>query len=128
MSRTHTHVGRWGEDLAATVLEQHGFSIIQRNWRPEPVEGVETFKGEVDIVALDAEMNLVFVEVKTRTTDSFGHPFEAITADKAKRLRFLAYSWCANKDATDFISMRIDAVAITGTPEKFTFEHLQAVA
>lgn len=120
----HMSVGRWGEDVAAAVLAHNGYSLIERNWRPTPVPGIETVRGEVDLVMLDTENCLVFIEVKTRSSADFGHPFEAIHRDKAKRLRFLAYSWCNEQPVTDFSSMRVDAVAVTGTPENFTFEHL----
>lgn len=118
-------VGRWGEDITASVLEHHGYSLIERNWRPTPVPGIETVRGEVDLVMLDPDNCLVFIEVKTRSSSDFGHPFEAINSDKAKRLKFLAYSWCSEQESTDFSTMRIDAVAITGDAENFTFEHLR---
>lgn len=118
-------VGRWGENITAAVLENQGYSLIERNWRPTPVPGIETVRGEVDVVMLDPDNCLVFIEVKTRSSAEFGHPFEAINQDKAKRLKFLAYSWCSEHETTDFSSMRVDAVAITGTAEQFTFEHLQ---
>ncbi|QRZ62358.1 YraN family protein [Rothia sp. ZJ932] len=127
MVRRHIQVGRWGEDIAAAALEINGYTIIERNWRPEPIEGIETVRGEVDLVVLDPELNLVFVEVKTRSTADYGHPLEAINRTKSQRLKFLAYSWCSTRETTDFTGLRIDAVAITGTPKEFTFDHRKAV-
>lgn len=117
-------VGRWGESLAAAVLQEQGYSLLERNWRPVPVPGIETMRGEVDLVMLDPDNTLVFVEVKTRSSEDFGHPLEAIGRDKAQRLKSLAYSWCSQAESTDFYSIRVDAVAITGSLERFTFEHL----
>lgn len=123
----HTRVGRWGEDIALAVLTSGGYSLLERNWRPAPVPGIETVRGEVDLVMVDPEMNLVFVEVKTRSTEAYGHPFEAITGDKGRRLRFLAYAWAAREESGQYAGMRVDAVAVCGSPRQFSFEHRLAV-
>lgn len=126
-TRSHTGVGRWGEDIALAVLESDGYSLLERNWRPGPVPGAEQVRGEVDLVMVDPDMNLVFVEVKTRSSDAYGHPLEAITEAKGQRLRFLAYAWAARQESGHFRGMRVDAVAVCGSPRKFTFEHRLAV-
>ena len=75
---------------------------MDRNWRCP--------QGEIDLVARDGA-ELVFVEVKTRSSVAFGHPLEAITATKLARLRRLAAAWCeAHPGNHDRI--RIDAVGI----------------
>ena len=95
-------LGRRGEELAAHFLVNAGMSIVDRNWRCP--------QGEIDIVARDG-MELVFVEVKTRSSVAFGHPLEAITVPKLARLRRLAATWCEmNPDA--YFAIRIDAVAV----------------
>jgi putative endonuclease len=66
-------LGSKGEDLAVRFLEKKGYRILSRNFRT-PV-------GEIDVIAEDRN-TLVFIEVKTRTDDSFGHPFEAVTFRK----------------------------------------------
>lgn len=124
----HSLVGRWGESIALAVLLCNGYSLLERNWRPPPSPGAETVRGEVDLVMIDPEMNLVFVEVKTRSSADYGHPLEAIPGEKAKKLRALAYSWVNSQEIQDFTAMRIDAVSVCGTPQNFAFEHLQAVA
>ena len=78
-------LGRRGEDLAAQFLADAGYTVIDRNWR--------CARGEIDLVALDGN-DTVFVEVKTRSSTAFGHPFEAITTQKLARLRRLATAWC----------------------------------
>lgn len=133
MSRTlapssSTQVGRWGEDIALTILRCNSYSLLERNWRPYTEPGGEPLRGEIDLVMIDPEMNLVFVEVKTRSSDLFGHPLEAISRDKSKKLRALAYAWSRSHDTHDYSSMRIDAVSICGEPQRFTFEHLTGVA
>ncbi len=66
--------------------------------------------GEIDLIALDAGM-VVFVEVKTRTTETFGLPEESITPTKLERLQHTALMWMqAHPDAPD--DWRIDVIAL----------------
>lgn len=95
-------LGRRGEDLAAAFLTEAGYLIVDRNWRCN--------QGEIDIVAVDG-VETVFVEVKTRSSVAFGHPFEAITPQKLARLRRLAAAWCIENPG-DHRSIRIDAVSV----------------
>jgi putative endonuclease len=95
-------LGRRGEDLAAAVLAAAGFLIVDRNWRCP--------QGEIDIVATEGN-ETVFVEVKTRSSVAFGHPLEAITAQKLARLRRLAACWCEAHPGRHN-RIRIDAVAV----------------
>lgn len=95
-------LGRRGETLAAEFLERAGLQLVERNWRC-PI-------GEIDIVAIDGN-DLAFVEVKTRSSVAFGHPFEAITVQKLTRLRRLAFAWCEAHD-TRAPRIRIDAVSV----------------
>jgi putative endonuclease len=112
-------LGRRGEELATEYLRQRGFEVIQRNWRC-PI-------GEIDIVARTGP-TLVVVEVKTRASTAYGHPFEAITPEKLRRLYLLASAWRAAHDLGRG-PVRVDVVGIlcpaTGEP---TIEHLQGVA
>src|SRR6187551_1031965 len=69
-------LGRRAETLAAACLEARGLRILVRNWRITGREGAE-----IDIVA-DDHGTCVFVEVRSRTGDSRGHPLESITVQK----------------------------------------------
>ena len=111
-------LGRRGENLAAEHLIASGYRILERNWRCE--------HGEIDIVALAGD-EVVFVEVKTRTSVSYGHPLEAITVAKLARLRRLAGAWCqAHPDVR--AAIRIDAIAIIApTRGLVEIEHLERV-
>ncbi|WP_213815855.1 YraN family protein [Glaciihabitans sp. dw_435] len=95
-------LGRRGEAIAAEHLTKSGMQLIERNWRCS--------QGEIDIVAR-AGSELVFVEVKTRSGTSFGHPLEAITTRKLARLRRLAAAWCAAHPGAA-AGVRIDAIAV----------------
>ena len=95
-------LGDYGERLAARFLEDHGMQVIDRNWR--------CAHGELDLVARDGDC-LVFCEVKTRRSVRFGDPLEAVTGDKAVRLRRLAAAWLRAHDVHG-ARVRIDVVAI----------------
>jgi putative endonuclease len=77
-------LGAAGEAQAARWYEGHGYTVLARNWRCR--------QGELDLVLAKGGL-VVFCEVKTRTTDAFGAPMEAVTRAKQVRLRGLAAAW-----------------------------------
>lgn len=77
-------LGSYGEGLAARHLVEQGMVLLDRNWRCEA--------GEIDLVLRDGGV-LVVCEVKTRTSNAYGSPMEAITEVKVARLRRLAAQW-----------------------------------
>ena len=77
-------LGARGEQLAARWYEANGYVVLSRNWRCRD--------GELDIVARTGS-TIVFVEVKTRSSDAFGSPAAAVTPTKQRRLRTLALLW-----------------------------------
>lgn len=99
-------LGKMGEDLAVDYLERLGYHIIERNYR--------TSYGEIDIVCTDHD-EMVFVEVKTRRSTSFGWPEEAITRRKKEHIRkaALQYLASANQPCRGF---RFDVIAIVMKP------------
>jgi putative endonuclease len=117
---TRRQLGQQGEEAAAEYLEHAGFRVLEKNWRCPA--------GEVDIVALDRENgDLVIVEVKTRRGHGAGHPFQAVTPDKLRRLRTLALEWVRSHDG-DHRNLRIDVVGITSWPDNtLTIQHLVGV-
>ncbi len=111
-------LGRRGEVIAARYLEGVGLRIVERNWR--------CAQGEIDLVAGEGD-ELVFVEVKTRSSVAFGHPLEAITTQKLARLRRLAAAWCAAHPG-NHDRIRIDAVAVIAPAAgPIAVEHLRRV-
>lgn len=112
-------LGARGESLATDHLIGAGLEILDRNWRCS--------QGELDIVARDRD-EVVFVEVKTRSSVLFGHPFESITATKVARLRRLAAAWCEQHPGSG-AAIRIDAVAVIAPPRGVVeIEHLKRVS
>jgi putative endonuclease len=101
--RVKDAVGRFGEDVAATYLQDAGFALLDRNWRCSD--------GEVDIIARDGGV-LVFVEVKTRSTLAFGDPSEAVNPVKAARLRRLAMRWIDEHRDAFWPELRFDVVSV----------------
>jgi putative endonuclease len=117
---TRAEIGALGERLAADHLIGLGLRIVSRNWRCR--------YGELDLIAVDpAADTVVFVEVKTRTGDGFGGLAQAVTAQKARRLRRLAGIWLAAQDQR-WAAVRIDVIGVRigrrRTPE---LTHLQGV-
>lgn len=101
--RARGALGRYGETLAARRLTQAGMTVLARNWRCGRT-------GEIDIVARDGDC-LVFCEVKTRRSERFGGPVEAVHSHKAVRLRRLAVAWLRAHDARA-PRIRIDVIGI----------------
>jgi|SRR5215469_12321371 len=111
-------LGQHGEQLAASFLAEAGLTVVDRNWRCK--------EGEIDIVAVDGR-TLVICEVKTRSGVRFGTPIEAITRQKAFRLRKLAVLW-VRAHGLIFDQIRIDIVGVLRGPSgEFTIEHVPEV-
>jgi len=107
--------GRQGELLAKEYLEKNHYRIVETNWHYSK-------NAEIDIIAEDNGV-LVFVEVKTRTSLAFGHPFEAITPAKINKIysAILAYlETCGKK----YKSYRFDGIAVIGLNNP-QIEHLK---
>ncbi len=112
-------VGDYGEQVACAHLTDAGLEVLERNWRCD--------QGELDIVARDGD-TLVFCEVKTRRSDRFGSPVEAVTRAKAARLRRLALCWVREHDIPAR-SLRIDVIAVrVACSGPARVEHLRGVA
>ena len=107
--------GNAGEDLACRYLEKQGYKILERN------KQYSRFC-ELDIIALHKNTT-VFVEVKSRKTDDFGTPLEAITKTKFENIKKGVKFYLAENKVKDF---RIDVIGITLKPE-IKIEHLKNI-
>ncbi len=99
-------LGDYGERLAGRELERRGLEVLDRNWR--------CVQGEIDVVARHGG-TLVVCEVKTRTSDRYGAPVEAITARKAARLHRLGLAW-ARAHGVAYERLRVDVMAVLLAP------------
>ncbi len=99
----HLALGIRGEKLACRFLRRNGYKVLQRNFRGRS-------GGEIDIVCRDKD-TLVFVEVKTRTREDFGRPFDAVGRDKQKRISKGGLAWLRLLDDPDVL-FRFDVVEV----------------
>lgn len=129
MPDTHRQrIGRWGEATAAEYLSKRGYDILGRNAR--------TRYGEIDLLARAPEGMLVFVEVKTRTSRSFGYPEEAVDARKLGHLVSSAEAYLLEhpemEAGPDGAGWRIDVIAIEGRPgeepDRVGIEHFENIS
>lgn len=107
--------GNRGEDIACEYLEKNGYQIIERNKHFSKL-------CEIDIIA-KLKSKMVFVEVKTRKTNSFGAPLEAVTGAKYKNIKTGVYSYVQENRIKNF---QIDVIGITLYPE-LKIEHLRNI-
>lgn len=104
-ARTAT-TGRAGERLAVRALKRAGYRVLARNWR--------TRGGEIDIIA-EQNGTIVFVEVKTRCSDSFAQPELAVDSRKRRKIARAAWRFLERNSATER-DCRFDIVSIVRKP------------
>ncbi len=113
-------IGILGEDIAVDYLKNKGYQIIERNFRKK--------YEEIDIIAIH-DSTLVFIEVKTRTSASYGSPLEGISTYKVRHLVQLSqfYKSLHPNLPND---MRIDAIGIIVTTDNKlkNIEHLENIS
>lgn len=102
MKKNNKLVGKLGEDLAAKFLKKNGYEIIKRNYTNE--------YGEIDIIAAHDGF-LIFVEVKTRSSDEFGLPSEAVNAHKIRKISQVASYYIHSKHLYDY-PVRFDVIEV----------------
>jgi len=103
MADKRQKLGKSGERIASAYLQKNGYIILSKNYRRKC--------GEIDIIARQGDY-LVFIEVKTRTTTSHGHPLEAVTQRKQKQISKVAQYYLAENNLFD-TAARFDVVAVT---------------
>jgi len=104
MTAPHLLRGRKGERIACFYLLKQGFDILARRYRSR--------SGELDIIAYEGD-TLVFVEVKTRSTQQFGEPWEFVDWQKQQILRRAAEDFIADRDLGQY-AYRFDIVSVLG--------------
>lgn len=114
----HNELGKWGEDIATSYLEDKGYQIIERDWK----------SGRIDLDIIAREGNtLVIVEVKTRRNRLFGDPEEAVDYRKRQSLRLAINHYVKSHPRSR--QVRFDIISIVGVigsePE---IDHIKDVA
>lgn len=109
----HNDIGKKGEDAAVKYLMQNGYSIIAVNWRYQ--------KYEIDIIASNTEY-IIFVEVKTRSSDYWENPEEAVSAGKIKRIVEAADFYL--KENYIELPARFDVISVIWNGYSYVIEHI----
>jgi len=114
-SQTNAHIrtGQHGESMAAQYLQQAGYTILHRNYRYK--------RAEVDIIAQKGDL-LVFVEVKTRASDVYGYPEEAVSPRKEELLLTAAAAFIEQQDWQHEIRFDIISVTLSTPPVIYHIE------
>ena len=108
-------VGTWGEELAAMYLREKGYVILERDWH--------SGHRDIDIIAQNGEW-LVFVEVKTRSTDEVISPLQAVNWKKQRNLVLSINHYLHYRHIEQ--PWRFDVISIVGSPGKETqIEHIE---
>ena len=110
-------IGKFGEDVAVKYLKQNGYKILDRNFNCK--------RGELDIVALQKKQ-IIFIEIKARTSTKYGLPKEAVTKKKLEHIYKTAeyYLYTRNLEKED---IRIDVIEVYIKNGKFRINHLKQV-
>ena len=87
MPQARRALGASGEDAVAAWYQSHGYEVVERNWRCKA--------GELDLIVRRGR-TFVFCDVKTRASDAFGAPVEAVTRQKQVKVLHLAARWLAD--------------------------------
>ena len=115
MTATTKNLGNAGENFAARYLEQHGYKILEKNFRVR--------SAEIDIIAQIGDV-IVFVEVKTRSNTRHGLPAEAVNFRKQKKIIEAASVFLQDEKYFDS-PCRFDVIEIYSDGIKFTARHIE---
>ena len=101
----HNKLGKWGEEYAVNFLLNKGYDILERDWR--------IGHRDIDIIARAPEGNIiVFVEVKTRTSDVVTDPRDAVDLRKIRNIGVAANAYVKQHNVVDLL--RFDIISIVG--------------
>ncbi|WP_294748057.1 YraN family protein [uncultured Prevotella sp.] len=101
----HNELGKWGEDCAADYLQRKGYTIVERDWK--------SGHRDIDIIAVDENRTVVFVEVKTRRNRVFGEPEESVDYRKMRNLQAAINHYVKYRRIDNEI--RFDIITVVGT-------------
>ena len=107
-SRPDHALGQRGEKLAAKFLRQNGYKVLYRDVKPRR-------GGQIDLVCRDDD-TLVFVEVKSRRSESLQRPIDSLRSDQKRRISRGALTWLRMLDNPD-IPFRFDVVEVIATDD-----------
>lgn len=109
----HNDLGELGELAACEFLKKQGYSILHKNWRYR--------RFEIDIIARQ-DRDIVFIEVKTRSSDHWENPEEAVSSAKIKRIIEAADFYIKENDIA--LDVRFDIIAAIWNGKQFIINHI----
>lgn len=108
---------KYGEELAAKFLEAQGLELVKRNYRCQ--------RAEIDLIFKNvSERLLVFAEVKTRSSKSFGEPEESVTYGKVEQLIKAAHGFLTEFEEYADYEQRFDVIAIYKNGKQEKINHI----
>lgn len=110
----HNDLGKKGEDLAVNFMLEHGYEILERNYRFD--------RAEVDIICLKKDL-LVALEVKTRASSHFGDPQDFVTAKQINQLVKVVNHYVIDNNLE--VEVRFDIVAILKQKNTYKIKHIK---
>ena len=110
----HNELGKQGEEIATAYLLKQGYLILDINWRAG--------RNEIDIIARDKDF-LVIIEVKSRSSDTFAEPEEAVTREKQQSLIRAANAYIFRKNIN--LETRFDIISIIHNKNETRINHLK---
>ncbi len=103
MTRARKELGSWGEEQAKQYLiKEYGYKLLNQNWRNRA--------GEIDLIMLDRD-TLVFIEVRTKSSITYGTSIESLTPQKKNKLKRMASHYIQYKNCWER-EIRFDFIAI----------------
>jgi len=112
-------LGQIGEQTAAEFLQGRGYKVIEKNFH--------TRYGEIDLVCR-YKKQLVFVEVKTRSSRLFGYPEEAITPAKLQKISQAAELYLEKKNLSVRWRIEVVAILINHRQQSLNIQHLTNIS
>lgn len=107
MTKKRISLGRRGEEIAVSYLKSLKYKIIERNYT--------CIFGEIDIIGRDRK-TLSFIEVKTRSSTEYGHPYNVVNKRKQHQISKVALEYI-NKNNLQDVDARFDVIAVQISPE-----------
>lgn len=104
-------LGKIGEEKAIEFLKKNGYKIIEKNYR--------TKIGEIDIIA-KRKKEIIFIEVKTRSSDEFGLPEEAVNEIKLRKIEKVALTYLNSKKIN--LPFKFEVLSLIKIGNEFKFE------
>lgn len=109
----HNNLGRKGEDIAVEYMQEQGYKILARNWQYD--------HKELDLIACN-ERFLVVTEIKTRSTEAWEHPKEAITPGKIRNIITATEAYILQNNIE--LEIRFDVISVIPIGETFKIDHI----